>query len=204
MQEKDISTEQVILEAAEKEFLEKGFSGAKTIAIANRAGVNHAMLHYYFRTKENLFNTIFQKKIQTLADSFSASFDPNKSFFDQLRVAIEAHFDFVGANPKLLFFIYGEIIANDERKKELIKKIYPNVEGVLNMLKRGLKSEVARGTIRPIHPVELLMNVVSLNIVTFLAMPLFETLGEEFILTNDILKQRKESNVQFIINALKV
>ena len=54
MKEETSNTEQSILKAAEKEFLKKGFSGSKTTEIAKEAGVTHAMLHYYFRTKENL------------------------------------------------------------------------------------------------------------------------------------------------------
>ena len=62
MKEETSNTEQSILKSAEKEFLKKGFSGSKTTEIAKEAGVTHAMLHYYFRTKENLFNKVFSKK----------------------------------------------------------------------------------------------------------------------------------------------
>lgn len=62
MAPKETTTEQLILEAAEAEFLEKGYGKARTTEIARRAGVNHSMLHYYFRTKENLFEVMFQKK----------------------------------------------------------------------------------------------------------------------------------------------
>ena len=59
-------TETLILQAAEKEFFEKGYSGAKTTAIAEAAGVTHAMLHYYFRTKDKLFEKIVSDKIGNL------------------------------------------------------------------------------------------------------------------------------------------
>ena len=58
----EANTEQIILEAAEAEFLEKGYGNAKTVAIAQRAGVSHSMLHYYYRTKEQLFQKIFKAK----------------------------------------------------------------------------------------------------------------------------------------------
>ena len=66
MKEETSNTEQSILKAAEKEFLKKGFSGSKTTEIAKEAGVTHAMLHYYFRTKENLFNKVFEEKAKQL------------------------------------------------------------------------------------------------------------------------------------------
>lgn len=204
MEKKDITTEQTILEAAEQEFLEKGFAGAKTTAIAKRAGVNHAMIHYYFRTKESLFTMVFQQKIQILAASFSHSFDMDLPFFEKLKIAIGTHFDFVAANPKLLFFIYGEIITDDERKKMLIRSVFPKLKNIIKKLKEGIDGEVAKGTIHVIRPTELLMNIIALNAITFLAMPLLKVVKRNSKEIEKLLQQRKENNIQFIINGLRI
>lgn len=204
MEKKDITTEQTILEAAEQEFLEKGFAGAKTTAIAKRAGVNHAMIHYYFRTKENLFTMVFQQKIRILAESFSQSFNQDLSFFDQLKLAIGTHFDFIAANPRLLFFVYGEIITNDRRKKMLVQSVFPKLKGIVKRLKDGIDAEVESGTIRFIRPTELLMNIIALNAITFLAMPLLQIIKRNDKEVEKLLKQRRENNIQFIINGLKI
>lgn len=200
----DITTEQTILEAAELEFLDKGFAGAKTTAIAKRAGVNHAMIHYYFRTKENLFTMVFQQKIRILAESFSQSFNEELSFFDQLKLAIGTHFDFIAANPRLLFFVYGEIITNDRRKKMLVQSVFPKLKGIVKRLKDGIDAEVENGTIRFIRPTELLMNIIALNAITFLAMPLLQIIKRNNNEVEKLLKQRRENNIQFIINGLKI
>lgn len=204
MEKKDITTEQTILEAAEQEFLEKGFAGAKTTAIAKRANVNHAMIHYYFRTKENLFMMVYQQKIQMLASSFSHSFNQDLPFFDKLRLAIGTHFDFVAANPQLLFFIYGEIITDDKRKKMLVQSVFPRLKGMMKRMKEGIDEEVASGTIRFIRPTELLMNIIALNAVTFLAMPLLRVIKRNSKEVEKLLQDRKENNIQFIINGLKI
>lgn len=204
MEKKDITTEQTILEAAEQEFLEKGFAGAKTTAIAKRAGVNHAMIHYYFRTKENLFTMVFQQKIRILAESFSQSFNQDLSFFDQLKLAIGTHFDFIAANPRLLFFVYGEIITNDRRKKMLVQSVFPKLKGIVKRLKDGIDAEVENGTICFIRPTELLMNIIALNAITFLAMPLLQIIKRNDKEVEKLLKQRRENNIQFIINGLKI
>ena len=204
MEKKDITTEQTILEAAEQEFLEKGFAGAKTTAIAKRAGVNHAMIHYYFRTKENLFTMVFQQKIRILAESFSQSFNQDLSFFDQLKLAIGTHFDFIAANPQLLFFVYGEIITKDRRKKMLVQIVFPKLKGIVKRLKDGIDAEVENGTIRFIRPTELLMNIIALNAITFLAMPLLQIIKRNNKEVEKLLKQRRENNIQFIINGLKI
>lgn len=204
MEKTDITTEQIILEAAEQEFLEKGFAGAKTTSIAKRAGVNHAMIHYYFRTKENLFTMVFQQKIRILAESFSQSFNEELSFFDQLKLAIGTHFDFIAANPRLLFFVYGEIITNDRRKKMLVQSVFPKLKGIVKRLKDGIDAEVENGTIRFIRPTELLMNIIALNAITFLAMPLLQIIKRNNNEVEKLLKQRRENNIQFIINGLKI
>lgn len=204
MEKTDITTEKTILEAAEQEFLDKGFAGAKTTAIAKRAGVNHAMIHYYFRTKENLFTMVFQQKIRILAESFSQSFNEELSFFDQLKLAIGTHFDFIAANPRLLFFVYGEIITNDRRKKMLVQSVFPKLKGIVKRLKDGIDAEVENGTIRFIRPTELLMNIIALNAITFLAMPLLQIIKRNNKEVEKLLKQRRENNIQFIINGLKI
>ena len=65
--------EQEILEAAEREFIAKGFAGARTTSIAEAAGVTHAMLHYYFRTKEQLFERILDEKMRLMGESVLAA-----------------------------------------------------------------------------------------------------------------------------------
>ena len=85
MKEETSNTEQSILKAAEKEFLKKGFSGSKTTEIAKEAGVTHAMLHYYFRTKENLFNKVFEEKAKQLADTFLSRVDESLLFLEKIK-----------------------------------------------------------------------------------------------------------------------
>lgn len=89
MKEETSNTEQSILKAAEKEFLKKGFSGSKTTEIAKEAGVTHAMLHYYFRTKENLFNKVFEEKTRQLADTFLSRVDESLPFLEKKNVSLK-------------------------------------------------------------------------------------------------------------------
>ena len=114
MKEETSNTEQSILKAAEKEFLKKGFSGSKTTEIAKEAGVTHAMLHYYFRTKENLFNKVFEEKAKQLADTFLSRVDESLPFLEKIKCFIEAHFDLLTANPELPLFIYLSLIHISE------------------------------------------------------------------------------------------
>ena len=102
-------TESEILKAAEQEFMLKGFDGAKTTSIAHAAGVTHAMLHYYFRTKEQLFERILTEKVQLMSESVLAAFgQPGLPLLERLKDGVTCHFDFIAANPQLPRFIVNE------------------------------------------------------------------------------------------------
>ena len=99
MSKKD-NTEQAILQAAETEFLDKGFALAKTTEIAKQAGVTHAMLHYYYRTKEKLFERVFQEKVDLMAHSLVATLDDGKPFLKQMGGSLR----FYSRKPEVAVF----------------------------------------------------------------------------------------------------
>ena len=125
-----------ILHAAEREFLSKGYAGARTTAIAEAAGVTHAMLHYYFRTKEQLFKRILDEKLRLMGQSVLAAFgQPELPLMARIKDGIERHFDFIAANPELPLFIVNEIFARPSRYRLLQK----NVRILLDPLQHNLQ-----------------------------------------------------------------
>jgi len=203
--EKEKNKEQAILEAAEQEFLDKGFEAAKTTVIASLAGVSHAMLHYYYRTKENLFDKVFDEKIHLLYDSFTVFLNmPDVPFLEKVQGAIEMHFDFLKANPGLPRFAMNELLFKPKRLALFEKKIHKFGSLALSRIAEQIDTEVERGTIHPIDPVHLLVDVASLNVFVFAAMPLLrhfavEPYGDE----EAFLEARKKENVEIIIRRLK-
>ena len=135
--------EQAILEAAEREFLKKGFDGARTTSIAATAGVTHAMLHYYFRTKEQLFERILDEKMRMMGQSVLAAFgDARLPLIERLRNGIERHFDFIAANPDLPRFIVNEVFARPERYEAMQRQIRSLMGVMLIDTQRDRKSVV--------------------------------------------------------------
>jgi AcrR family transcriptional regulator len=200
----EVNTEQIILEAAEAEFLEKGYGNAKTVAIAQRAGVSHSMLHYYFRTKEQLFQKIFKEKVQEFTKVFSVVFEQNTEFKETLRRIIETQFKFVAQNPQLPLFIIREILSSKENREWAIKTLFPHLFPFISSIEKMLNTEITKGAIRPIEIQNLLMNILSVNISTFIALPVLkENLKLDQELLENFLNERCESNVQFILNALR-
>ncbi|MDR1984669.1 MAG: TetR/AcrR family transcriptional regulator [Prevotellaceae bacterium] len=204
MELKNANTEQLILDAAEKIFLDKGFSGAKTTDIANAAGVNHALLHYYFHTKENLFNKVFENKADLLLMTFKTSFDTDLPFLEKIRITIESHFDFIGVNPKIPMFILREVVSNKEKRDFIIEKIFPRAYSVLEQLRKSIDEEVGKGTISPVEPIDLMMNIASLNVLSYVAAQVYFNFGNENTdELNKFLSQRKKNNVEVILKSLK-
>lgn len=201
----ETKNEKLILEAAEEEFLLKGYDGAKTTAIARRAGVTHAMLHYYYRTKKNLFQRVFQEKAQMVANSFETVFDENLPFEATIRLFVEKHFDFVMANPGLINFVYNETRTNSENIALLQSILRPKIEHLSKRIEKLLEGELSKKTIKPVKPTELLVRVMTLNLSASLALIVTgETiLGEKLKNRDEFLKNKREDNVRYIFYSLR-
>jgi AcrR family transcriptional regulator len=205
MSDNDISTEQMILEAAEAEFLDKGFGNAKMMAIAQRAGVSHSMLHYYFRKKENLFQMIFRQKIQMLSQIFEEIGKQHLPFLDMVRLVIECQFDFVARNPKLPLFVLNEIVSKKENLELLLDIVRPKLTEIFERIEPALDEEIAKGTVRPVQFQDLVMNIISMNVSTFIFLSVMENIlsNVDDKMKEMYLNERRESNVQFVLNALR-
>ena len=199
------SKEQQILAAAEQEFLTKGYDGARTTSIAQAAGVTHAMLHYYFRTKEQLFERIVDEKFETMSHSmFAIMGDPSLPIVERIKGGIEAHFDFIAANPLLPRFVINEIISRPERYKLLYKRVGAVINNVYCDLQFEIDRSAERGEIEWVDVKMLLISILSLNIFTFLAYPFMEPLMGELMADREgFLAARKAENIETILRRIK-
>lgn len=197
--------EQEILIAAEQEFLTKGYDGARTTSIAQAAGVTHAMLHYYFRTKEQLFDRIVESKFATMSQSLIAILgDPTLPIVERIKGGIEAHFDFVAANPELPRFLINEIVSRPERYDILYKRVGVVVDNVYNGLQADIDRAAERGDIERVDAKMLLISIMSLNIFSFIAYPFMEPLMGELMADRErFLEARKAENVETILKRIK-
>ena len=199
------SKEHQILAAAEQEFLTKGYDGARTTSIAQAAGVTHAMLHYYFRTKEQLFERIVDEKFETMSHSmFAIMGDPSLPIVERIKGGIEAHFDFIAANPLLPRFVINEIISRPERYKLLYKRVGAVIDNVYCGLQFEMDRSAERGEIERVDVKMLFVSILSLNIFTFLAYPFMEPLMGELMSDREgFLAARKAENIETILRRIK-
>lgn len=198
--------EKRILNAAENLFIKKGFKGTSTTEIAKAAGCNQALIHYYFRTKENLFSKIFDQKVEVILNIISGPLNEDVPFEDKLKNIISSYFDFLVHNENLPRFLLEELLLNQKRRSFIIKQFEANTSRFQLFLQfdKTVKDEVASGHIRDIDTFNLIMDIFSLCFSTFIAMPiLLEVAGNEVPSRNDYLAFRKEEITNLIIFSLK-
>lgn len=199
------SREELILEAAEKEFLQKGYAGARTVAIAEAAGVTHAMLHYYFRTKDKLFERILTRKVELLRDIMLRSVgNPGMPLFDKIKLAINNHLDFIAENPDLPRFLVGEVFGQPERMKLMLDPLMANAPLMVAALQGQINEYASRGECRRVDARMLILDILSLNIFSFMVAPIVNPLLGGLLTDKDaFLEARKRENTDTIMRKLK-
>lgn len=200
--EKDKTTEEKILAAAKKVFVSKGMAGARMQDIADEAAINKALLHYYFRNKEKLFEVIFMEAASKLFPKINEVFTSDQPLFEKIESFCSEYITVIAENPYLPLFVLNEINQDPEY---FLQKVWsgrskPKPEKFLQQIER----EVKKGTIKKISPVSLLMNLVSLTIFPFVAKPMFQkNLGLDEVQFKTIMEQRKKEIPKFIIDSIR-
>lgn len=199
-------TEQAILKAAEHEFLSKGFAGARTTSIAEAAGVTHAMLHYYFRTKSKLFDRVLSEKIRLLKEALFSSFDyADASLEEIIRTVVERHLDFIAANPELPRFLIEEIYNDHERSSVFIEKLSKYAPLIIGAMQSKIDEAAAEGRCRKLDARMLMLDIASLNIFSYLAAPVVKAaLGDLTADPKAFLEVRKKENYDTIMRKLSL
>ena len=198
---KNKDTEGLILNAAESVFQKKGMDGARMQEIADEAGINKAMLHYYYRSKQLLSEAVFTKAFSLLAPQLNKILNDDSSIEEKVKNFTNNYISFISKHPYLPNFIIQEL----NRNTKFFEKIQQNAAfPTLEKFKNQVKLEVEQGILKPIDGEQLFINIVSLNIFPFVAAPLIK--GFLKIDNNgfkQIMEQRKTSVSQFIINSIK-
>lgn len=190
-----------ILDAARKVFVQNGFDGTTMQMIAGEAGINKALLHYYYRSKDRLFEAVFIEAFSRMIPNLMKIFSSDADLFEKIRSFVDAYISALLQYPQIPLFILHELRRNPDRVVELIKSTGINPDIFLNIIKQ----EIKKGTIAPIDPHQLLVNMLGLCIFPFAAQPMIQG----FIFKNDaqsygkFLENRKKEVAEFIIKAIK-
>ena len=196
--------EQAILAAAKEEFFNKGYDGARTTSIACNAGVTHAMLHYYFKTKEQLFERIFHETMGMLVEGILEVFtQTEKPFKERMAEALDIHFEVIRQNPRLPLFMIREVASRPERFA-VIKNVISSFAGnLLATMQHDIDQAVSNNEISHIDATTLLLDMVSLNVFPFIVKPVFEAAtGLDLNADSKFWDMRKKENLELIMRRL--
>ncbi|HEX9827384.1 MAG TPA: TetR/AcrR family transcriptional regulator [Flavobacteriaceae bacterium] len=198
---KDKNTENQILEAAKTVFQSKGMDGSRMQEIADKAGINKAMLHYYYRSKQLLFEAVFKHAFTLLAPQLNKILNDDSSIEEKIRNFTFNYISFISKHPYLPNFIIQELNRNPGFAESLRHaEGFPNIE----KFKHQLNDEIEKGTIKPIKAEQLFINILALNVFPFIAKPLLKTfLNVEDSDFTQLIEVRKTEVADFIINSIK-
>lgn len=197
-------TESRILSAARREFIAKGQDGARMRVIADEAGVNKALLHYYYRSKENLYRKVLEVTLATVWGRVKAEFDSQMA--RQIRpprvrtadgdatgvslqglhgLGVEAivmtfvstFIRTLAANPDFPLFVFREIAGGGATFPVVLQEMLKNFKDIPVALIKALQEEAKAGQIKPVHPLHFIMNMMGMTVTTFLAIPMLNRLG---------------------------
>ena len=206
--EAESDTRERILDAARRAFRESGTSGTRMQEIADAAGVNKALLHYYFRNKETLAAGVFTRELGRLVRPVFDTLGSDQSLADKVTRVVGLYMDTLSELPGLPAYVLAEIHFHPERLEDFLTRVADGdprerAARVFEVLDGQLEAEAAQGGIRPITAHEFVVNLVSLCVFPFAAAPLIRVLtgGQEPL--DRMMEARRERLPDFFLAGLE-
>jgi AcrR family transcriptional regulator len=194
-------TETKILQVAETIFREKGYSGCKTQEIADRAGINKALLHYYFKSKRVLFERVFLLALEEVFQVLATYLNSDQPLIEKTPSLVASYLEYASKNVNLFVFVISEVWQNQDFTQKFVQVALEKVD--FSNFFASYKREVEAGILRDINPIHYLVNLISLSIFPFLISPIMKnmlaTLG---ISSASILKERQEIISQSLLTLI--
>lgn len=207
--EHDRDTEKRILEAARTVFVRHGTGGARMQEIAEEAGVNQALLHYYFRSKNGLAQAVFLDVVGPIVPSIVNVLGSESGIDQKVEQFVHLYIDTVRQNPFIPGYILAELHFNPERITALASQVAGGnpasiMQAFLQRLGAQLDAQASIGLMRPIAPEQFLVNLIALCVFPFAARPMMRiVLGLDDDAFNRFLDERRTELPDFILNALR-
>ncbi len=181
--------------------MQKGMDGAKMQEIADRAGINKALLHYYYRSKEKLYEMVARAIIGRAVPIIREFLETDYPLEEKIKRFISFYVELIARNPFIPIFVISEMNKHPDR---FIDTILPKELPKPDIFLRQVEAEIAAGRIRPVKPQHLLVNMVSLCIFPFVAKPMVRiVLGMNAQEIKSFLDERKEEVLQFVMASLR-
>ena len=199
--QKEPDTERKILEAAGKVFMMKGKDGASMQDIADEAGINRTLVHYYFRSKDKLFDAIFDNLLAKVLPVMAKMFMQDIPIMKKFEFFAEKYTDMLKEMPFLPFFVFQEISLNPDRLVGLMKQGGLDTSFTIPDMSKKLEEQ----GIKNMDPRHLIANLIGMVIFPFVARPMFQKIGfnDDPEAYDRFLEERKKEIPRFIRMALE-
>ena len=168
----DNSTEQKILEAAETVFHEKGYDGARMQEIADKASINKGLLHYYFKSKDALFDAIFSMALKRMMSNINSILSTDIPLEEKIDLIVDGYMNMLSRNSSLPRFVITEL--NKDPDRFIAKHLNGSIKNVFSSFIDSVRKEIDAGRIRPIDPRHLFMNMISMIIFPYVGRPMIQ------------------------------
>lgn len=169
------TTEEIILGTAKELFLENGYKNTNMSDIAAKAGINRTTLHYYYNTKEKMFQAVFSQILEYFIPAIKTILNTETDLFVIIDKLIDEYFKLLLANPSLPSFILGEI--NRDRDQLISSVITLGIPDYMDIIEEILAEEQSKGNIKKIPTEIIAMSLISQVIFPFLTKNIFEEIG---------------------------
>jgi TetR/AcrR family transcriptional regulator len=205
----DADAELRILDAARRVFIRRGTAGARMQEIAEEAGVNQALLHYYYRSKDRLAERVFLEAAARLFGALAPAVSADAPLEVIIERFVQRYIDEVRKSPFIPGYVVAELHHHPERVPELLARVTGSSaaavgKAALEGFRAKLAEQVAAGTMRPVDPQQFLVSLAGMVVFPFVARPMLgavlELSGSEF---DRFLDQRRAELPGFILNALR-
>ncbi len=198
----DNNTEEKILESAETVFHEKGYDGARMQEIADKANINKGLLHYYFKTKDSLFDAIFSMALKRMVANIHSILSMEVPLEEKMDMIIDGYMNILARNSALPRFVVTEL--NKDPDKFIAKHLNSSMKNVFTSFEESVQKEIKAGNIREIDSRQLFINMVSMIMFPYVGKPMIQILlGTDNKSFQTLLNQRRELIKTFIRQALK-
>ena len=198
-----ISTEDKILKSAQEVFHHKGFDGARMQEIADKAEINKGLLHYYYKSKDKLFESVFNLALKQMLGRLDSTLNEDVDLFTKIENLVNSYITVLSMNTFVPNFVFQEINRNPDFFNNNFKK-FNSIESV-RKFENQIKEETEKGTIIEINPKQLILNIISMSIFPFMAKPIAKGIldisEKEF---KAIIEERKRHVASFAINSIKI
>ena len=194
-----MTTKEKIIQSATDVFLKKGYAGARMQEIADNCGLNKALLHYHFGSKEALFKAILTTAFMNLMPMVFASLNSAKPLKEKLIDTVSLYFDGISKNPALPLFVMTELSNNPD----FIRERVPAHHGMLDVFYKQVNDANVSGEIFPVDAVDVIADIIGLSIIAFIARPMIQAVSgrtdEEY---ERFISSRKAHVTSLLINGL--